>query len=431
MTVDRAPQLREILANASSLAGTTLTTALLGFAFWALAARLFPPDVVGYASAAISAMVLLGTVGTLGLGTALIGEIAERSPRRGALVAAALCASTAGSALLAAGFLLVATLVMHAAPISVGVETVALFIIGVALTGATFVLDAACVGVLCGGLQLQRNIAFSIAKLAVLFVVGITARAWGAGGVLGAWVAGGVFSLLLVAVMLRARHTPVLHTPEPAFVRKVLRAAAPHNWLNLALEAPHLVPPILATSLVSATAGASFYAAWTIMSFLYIVPFHLGTVLYATGSARPNLVPRQLRFTVRLSLLVGLVGIPGLLVAGPWVLSLFGPSYHDLGTVPLRMLTLGYVPMVVVAHFVALCRVRRQIVHAACVLSVGGAIELGAAAAGALSGGLIGLSLGIVAGKWVQGALMVRTVFQAKTVESAEPKTQATSREEP
>src|SRR5262249_33721335 len=149
------------------------------------------------------------------------------------------------------------------------------------------------------------------------------ARAWGGAGILVAWIAGIVFSLLCVVVMLRARRVTVLHTPARTSIRHVLRLAAPHNWLNLALEAPHLVPPILATALVSATAGASFYAAWTMLSFLYVAPFHLGTVLYATGSARPESATSQLRFTLRLSALVGLVGIPSLAVVGPWVLSLF------------------------------------------------------------------------------------------------------------
>jgi O-antigen/teichoic acid export membrane protein len=207
----------------------------------------------------------------------------------------------------------------------------------------------------------------------------------------------------------------------------MLRRAAPHNWLNLALEAPHLVPPVLATGLVSATGGASFYAAWTMLSFLYIAPFHLGTVLYATGSARPHAAAKQLRFTLRLSLLAGLAGIPALMLIGPWVLGLFGPSYRDLGSAPLRLLAVGYVPMVVIAHFVALCRMRRRITFAAGVLTVGGLVELGAAAVGALTGGLVGLAVGLVAGKLFQCALTARTVWRALTAARPRPAERETS----
>jgi hypothetical protein len=80
------------------------------------------------------------------------------------------------------------------------------------------------------------------------------------------------------------------------FTRHMLRRAAPHNWLNLAMETPHLVPP---TALVSATAGASFYASWTMLSFLFIAPIPTRRVLYAAGSARPQSALTQLRFTLR------------------------------------------------------------------------------------------------------------------------------------
>lgn len=48
-----------MLINAGALVGTTVVTSMLGFAYWWLAARRFPPEAVGVASAS-AAMVLLG-----------------------------------------------------------------------------------------------------------------------------------------------------------------------------------------------------------------------------------------------------------------------------------------------------------------------------------------------------------------------------------
>ena len=47
--------------------GTTVLTATFGFFYWLFAANKFPPEAVGFASASISAMMLLGTIGVLGL----------------------------------------------------------------------------------------------------------------------------------------------------------------------------------------------------------------------------------------------------------------------------------------------------------------------------------------------------------------------------
>src|SRR5690242_10853899 len=79
-----------ILRNAGSLVGTTAVTSVFGFAYWWLAARQFSPEAVGLASAAISAMTLLGTFGMVGLGTLLIGELPRQQGKKVSLISAAL-----------------------------------------------------------------------------------------------------------------------------------------------------------------------------------------------------------------------------------------------------------------------------------------------------------------------------------------------------
>src|SRR5882724_8123845 len=79
-----------MLLNAASLIGTTAVTSLLGFAYWWLAARQFAPHMVGTASAAVSAMMLLGSMGVLGMGTLLIGELPRQRSNQIALISTAL-----------------------------------------------------------------------------------------------------------------------------------------------------------------------------------------------------------------------------------------------------------------------------------------------------------------------------------------------------
>jgi len=58
--------------NAAYLLMTSGTNSLAGFVFWAMAARLYPAEGVGLASAAISAMGLLALLSTLGMDYGLI-----------------------------------------------------------------------------------------------------------------------------------------------------------------------------------------------------------------------------------------------------------------------------------------------------------------------------------------------------------------------
>ena len=86
---------RDILGNAGSLYAATVITSALGFIFWTMAARLFPPHAIGLAATAISAMTVLALIGMFGLNTLLIGELPQRKSRAG-LISAALVSAGAG-----------------------------------------------------------------------------------------------------------------------------------------------------------------------------------------------------------------------------------------------------------------------------------------------------------------------------------------------
>ena len=125
---------QDLLRNAGSLLVATGITSALGFVYWVIAARLFSQEAVGYSSAAVSAMGLLGTIGIFGLGTLLIGELPRRS-RRAGLVSAALLASGLGSLVLGLGFALAAPHFSRRFVVILGTPgRTALFVLGVALT---------------------------------------------------------------------------------------------------------------------------------------------------------------------------------------------------------------------------------------------------------------------------------------------------------
>jgi hypothetical protein len=186
-----------------------------------------------------------------------------------------------------------------------------------------------------------------------------------------------------------------------------------HSWLNLAISVPRSLIPVLVTVIVSPAANGAFYAAWTLSGFLYIVPTHLSTVLFAVASADPQVVARKLRFTLRLSFLIGLPGMAALGLGARLALSLFGPGYARAATVTLWLLVAGYLPTVSKMHFIAVCRAAGRISRAAAVLTSAAVLEVGAAAAGGAAGGLRGLSFALVAVFLVEGLVTTPPVLRA------------------
>lgn len=407
---------RDLLGNATTLIATTGITSGLGFVYWAFAARLFSQRSVGYGSSSISAMTLLGTIGMLGLGTVLIGELPRRKKRAG-LIAAALITSAVGSLVLGLGFAIVAPHInSHLRNIGSTPGQVALFAIGVAATATTLVFDQATIGMLRGGIQLTRNASFAIAKLLMLPVSALVLHDIFGIGITLSWVTGMTLSLVPVAIRLKLSGTSIAPKPDWHLLRGLGKTALAHNWLNLAISVPILLMPVLVTVIVSPAANAAFYIAWMLAGFLYLIPTNLSTVLFAIAAADPKVVARKLRFSLRLSLLIGIAGMCILGFGAHYALAIFGAAYARTATLPLWLLIIGYVPMIPRTHYIAVCRANGRISRAAVVLSIGAIIEVAAAVAGGKSDGLIGFSFALLLARLVEGLMTAPAVIRATLV---------------
>jgi O-antigen/teichoic acid export membrane protein len=404
---------RDLLRNAASLLATTGVTSLLGFAFWAFAAREFSQQAVGYGSAAVSAMTLLGTVGVFGLGTVLIGELPRRS-RRAGLVSAALLACGILSLLLGLAFAVGAPLASKRFEDLLGQPAeAATFAVGVALTAVTSVFDQATIGLLRGGVQLARNLVFAITKMAALPATAILLHDRFGAGITVSWIAGIAVSMAGSAIWLRIRGCRVLPRPDWGVLRALGKAALAHNWLNLAIAVPVMLLPVLVTVVVSPAANAAFYVAWMIASFLAAVPYHLSTVLFAIASAEPQVISRKLRFALKVSLWVGIPGVLLLCVGGHFVLSLFGSRYSSEATFPLRILAFSYVPALPTTFYVAVCRAKGKVSRAAVVLTSFAVIEMAAVVVSGMLDGLRGLTVAILVVMVVEGLATTPAIVRA------------------
>jgi O-antigen/teichoic acid export membrane protein len=406
---------RAVVANASSWVATTVVTSALGFVYWWLAARQFPPATVGFAAATVSAMLLLGSVGVMGLGTLLIGELPRQPGRERSLIATALMAAGLASGALGVGFAVIAPHIStELAPLAASVASVTLFGLGVSLTAVTLVVDQAFLGLLRGEVQLGRNALFAVAKLLALALAGL----WlgdGSGMVIYAtWVVGSLVSLLGLAGLVAVKGGATSgYRVEWSMLRRLSGAALIHHALNLAMQAPHLALPALVATLLSTTTSAYFYVASMVAGLLFVGPVALTTALYAAGARAPAAFASRLRFSLSLATAGGLAGAGVLWLGGSHLLGLFGPAYAAEATDTLRILVLAIFPFIIRDHYVAVCRVRGQIAPAVWHTAAGGALAIALAAIGAGIAGLPGLAAGYVIAAYVQAIGMAPVVYRA------------------
>jgi glycosyltransferase involved in cell wall biosynthesis/O-antigen/teichoic acid export membrane protein len=401
-----------ITLNSGSLIATTAVTSGLGFVYWWVAAREFPTAAVGQAGALISAMTLLGVVGTIGFSTALVPRLAEGRPDRGALVATALAAVAAAGLVLGVLWQAVAPRVRPELGLGgAGAVPLLLFGAGVAATAVTLVLDQALVGLLRGELQLVRNTVFAAFKLLALVAAAAAPAGRDAGTIYVTWTAGQAVSLVALAGLGSGRRALAL--PRLRLLRDLRAAALLHHGFNLSLSVPAWVLPLEVTVLLSAAANAYFYTAWTVAGFVFVGPIALTTVLYAIGVQPGRDLARPLRLTLLLSLAWGAGAAAAALLLGGTVLGLFGRAYAAGGTTALVVLALAVFPQVAKLHAVTLARVRGRLAAGTALLLAGGALELGLAGLGAVRGGVAGAAAGWLAAVAVESVAVLPMIARA------------------
>lgn len=408
---------RVILSNAISLIGTLVVTSGLGFAFWWIVARRFELADAGLASASISAMMLLGTVGMMGMGTLLIGELSRRPKMKISLISTALLIAGGCSAILGLGFALIAARVSPKfAILASGWVNTLLFVTGVSATGMALVLDQALLGLLLGSWQLWRNAIVSASKMLLLLPMSYYFGSQNAMVIYASWLLGNILSFIFLAYLVgRKRIGWDSFQPQWGVWGEMWSVAAAHHVLNLSLQAAQFAMPVIVTFLLTPEANAGFYVAWLIVTSFFVIPSALTQTLYAVGAADASILAQKIRFTLRTSFLGVVSGGVVIILLAEFILAFFNSSYALTATDSLRVLMLAALPVVIRVHYVAIHQIRRQIKRAALTFLVMAAIELTFAIAGGIWGGLIGLSIGWVLAMYIEAAWMVSAVYRTAT----------------
>lgn len=401
----------DLFTNAGSLMATTAITSLTGFAYWWMAARSAPADAVGQASAAVSAMTLIGTVGMFGMGTMLISELPRMAARRWSLISACLLVAGAVATVGGLGYVAIAQFVVPGLRAALGTPAATvLLVFGIALTAMTLVLDEALLGLLAGPVQLMRNTYFSVIKLLLLAGLVVLPFTITGGALLGTWVAGAVLSVGLIAGPLRRRNLLDPLRPRLAMLRGKGRQAFDHNLLNLAAFLPRTAMPLVVTAVLSTQATAAFYTAWMVLSFIAMIPGNVAITLFAVASGDRKALASKVRMGLLICFGAGIPASAVLVVAARPIMSIFGDTYADLAGGALAILALTYVPFVFHHFYLAIARVQDRVRQAGAFAVVAGVAEIAAACYGGSRGSLTDLVW------WLAAVMAVETLLIAPTV---------------
>lgn len=413
------PRRPGLIANSMAIIVSSGLTAVLGYAFWTLAARAASAQQVGAASTVVPGMSVVALVVAAGLVPQLTQALPGTPPARfQALASTALCGAALAGAL--GGVVLTLTLPRSAGALVGTGLLLPLLVVGAAATAAGLVLDAVFLGARRATMSLARNAVASLARLVPAGVLlAVSALAGGRGGVGSArvililWTCSLALSLAYAARLMRKVAPGFRLRPAAWALPRLGRRMGWQHLASLGGQLPAFALPVVAAARLPAEQAGYLYLTWMVGSAFFMVSPAVSAALLADCAEAPERLRVQLRRS--LAFTAAILAAPATLVcllAGQ-VLDLFGPAYARHGQVLLVLLVASSVPDAITNVAVTVLRLRRRYASTA-VLNVGMAVAT-------LAGAWLTLpQLGIVGAGWcwlaaqTAGALAVLAVLAAR-----------------
>lgn len=328
-----------LIRSAYSLAASSVLTSSLGMAFWILAARIYPSDDVGSASALIAAMVTLSALAQLNMSMALLRFMPGR-PQAARFLIGAYLASGLAAVLVGTAFVFIAPQTsddfafLTSDPLA-GIG----FVVAVVLWGIFALQDAALTAMRRAPWVLVENGVFGVLKLValpLLFLVGSSK------GPFIAWVLPMCMLLVPVNWLLFRRilvgERPALEAGvEPFGRRRLVRFLALDYSATVFIQTSLTVLPLLVVAILGSRANAHFYIPFTIAMALDGMFWSMSASLVAEGALSPGRTSALVRLLVRRVALFVVPLVAVLIIAAPLVMAPFGAEYVRESTTVLRL----------------------------------------------------------------------------------------------
>lgn len=342
-----------LVQNAIALMVSAGGTAVIGVVFWAVAAHIASTTAIGRTTAEIAAMLLLATLAQLSYGSIFerFLPVAGAFTRDFVLRAYGLCVACAF--VLAVAYLLLGF--GHSfLPSSLGWR--ALFVASVVLWTIFALQDSVMIGLRASRWVAIENIAYSVAKLALLPACILISLSQ---GIFVAWTAPIVVTVIVVTWYLFRRRIPehmsVITPAEslPSTRELIFLAGAQYAGLLSTVFMPSLLSLIVIQRL-GAVANAHYFLPNMIATGLGLFCWSISRSFLVEASHEPDELRRHANTATRTMIVVLVPSVVLGYVFAPEYLRIFGASYSTQGTTLMRMLLvslLGTAVMVLYSTF--------------------------------------------------------------------------------
>jgi len=361
---------------------TNIVTALFGYIFWLVAAHTYSAYDVGLGSAIISVMALASTLALMGMDATLVQVLPRReSGYAWSLTLNAGLVMGTLTGLLAGAILIVALPFFDPTFAIVGNEiNYALIIVfGVPIMTVSFLLDQAFIAERVAHNKLVRQLVAAVLKIPLLVLpVVLMVRV----GALGIFLPGVLaMAVILIGGLVLVFHLGRAYTlATPGIgeqIRSMFSSLAGNQFINLGGILPYYLVPVFVATRLSPSDNAYYYMTLRLSEFFTMGSYAVSMSLFAEGSHTAIDLPRKIRSSILLICMIIGPAMLFCLLAGRYILLLFGPDYAQYGLTLFIIYVLSTVPDAITNVYLMVLRIQNRLRFAGLINVVMGALTLG------------------------------------------------------
>jgi O-antigen/teichoic acid export membrane protein len=327
--------------NSFFLMVNTVVTSGLGFFFWMVVARFYTEAEVGWGSAIISAISLLAMLSVPGFGAALIRFLPKAENPQGMINS---CLTISGALAVALSVIFVAGLDVWSPALSFIKQNMlfaaafVFFVLAQTLYGAT---SSVFIAKRRADFALSKSAIFSLLKIPLPILMVLFFHTF---GIAASWGMATAVALIVALFFFIPRVQPH-YKPVPGFntgiIGSMWRYSSGSYLARIFNAAPALVLPVMVVNLLGAEQNAHFYVAWMIAGLLFAIPAAVAHSLFAEGAHFEDELWGNVTKSLKFVFMILVPAVILVLLAGKWLLLLFGEGYSASGLLLLRILCLS------------------------------------------------------------------------------------------
>lgn len=389
-----------LYSNALYIMSANVATAIVGFVFWIVVARIYSTEEVGQGSALVSAAQLLSMLSTLGFGYGLIRFIgASKNP-----------VTLINSSFTVAASVAIAAVVIYIAgpglwsPAFVSIRQnpayLAVFALVVTASALSVLTDHTFIGRRTAGFVLAKNLAFNLLRLVLPTLLATSLHSF---GIFASWGGALFVSVLFGVFVFLPRVQPGYRLSfglDRQAIGNMFRFSFANYLCDAFWSAPVLIlQSILVVNMLGSQSNAYFAVAWAMGNMLFTMPTAVSMSLFAEGSHDEQKLGRSLWQSLKMTLLLLTPGIILVSLLAHKILLMFGAQYSQNAATLLRLFAVSAFPVAINYLYFATKRVEREMRDIILLIAMAGAITIGLSYWLMPGQGIVGVGIAWLAGQ--------------------------------